>query len=291
MFSRNRRGIQSSTYARKKRKKIIFAAILFLLALGSVITDMSLLSKADFLQITSVQVTGASLVSPDALRATVEEELARTWWWGIFSRNSIFLYPKDVLQQEIVKDFPPIATVSFSHTGLHVLTVLVSERNPFALACDSALGGADASCFYMDSTGFIYAPAPQFSPGVYVTYAPVSSSTDPAGSVNVGAYLTDPADFDIARQAIDYISSFGLTVVGINVPTPGTDAAGDFQLFIQRQTSTAASSSLPIAVYFNTDQPIDTTLQYFSTFWQHESDKNFQYIDLRYGKDIVFTLE
>jgi hypothetical protein len=282
--------------------RIVLITILFIIAIGSVVTSLSLLSKADFIHITSVEVTGTHLVHADSVEAFVENSLTGDWW-KIFFKDSIFLYPRHTLEQSIVKDFPPIALVSFSHTGFHVLDVTVTERSPFALACNES-GRYTESCFYMDSTGFVYARAPQFSSGVYVTYTAVSpattSSTTASTSVTVGTYLTDPTDFEIADQAVSYISGLGLNVVGINVPLSGND----FQLFIQRPAETAKESKTPISasstiatssphitVYFNTSQPLDTTLEYFSVFWNHETDKNFQYIDLRYGKDIVFKME
>ena len=311
MFSRNRTRIQSDRYIKKRRKKIIIVTILFIVALGSVITALSLLSEANFIRITSVEVTGTSLVPTDSVRTEVENEITGAWW-KIFSKDSIFLYPRYSLEQKIVKNFPPIASVSFSNVGFHSLDVKVTERSPFALACNTAdedtASSASSPCFYMDSSGFIYAPAPQFSPGVYVTYTVSTSSVSSAPSAPstpdqfaLGTSITDPADFAVAHQAVDYISGLGLTVVGIEIPAftgesisnTNATSTGDFQLFIQRPVSTmaASSSSSVITVYFNTNQPITTTFKYFSAFWQHETNKNFQYIDLRYGKDIVFKME
>jgi hypothetical protein len=271
--------------------RIILVSVLFIVAVGSVITSLSLLSRATFLQITSVKVTGTHLVPEISVETTVENSLAGTWW-KIFSKDSIFLYPRHTLEQSIVKDFPPIADVSFSHNGFHTLTVAVTERSPFALACNKSDSEGDATpaCFYMDSTGFIYAPAPQFSPGVYVTYTTASTIST---STAIGTFITNPTDFVIARQAISYISGLGLTVVGIDVPAAdSTSNNGDFQLSIQRPIGTATATSSPvITVYFNSSQPLDTTLEYFRAFWQNETNKNFQYIDLRYGKDIVFKMQ
>jgi hypothetical protein len=293
MFLRSRKGIQSDKYIKKRRKKIILVSILFIVAVGSVITSLSLLSKADFLQITSVEITGTNLVSADSIKTIVENNLTGDWW-NIFSKDSFFLYPRNALRLALVKDFPPVASVSFSHTGFHILNVAITERSPFALACDkSTMNVSPPSCFYMDSTGFIYAPAPQFSPGVYVTYTVASSttvSTSVHSPITVGSYVTDPADFEIATHVVNYISILGLTVIGVNVPTAVSD--DDFQMYIGRPASANTASSSPvITVYFNLSQPIDKTLEYFSAFWQHETDKNFQYIDLRYGKDIVFKME
>jgi cell division septal protein FtsQ len=264
--------------------------VLWIIVVVSVVTTLSFLSKADFLQITSVEVTGTNLVPAGSVQTVIENKLVGDWW-HLFAKDSIFLYPKNALAAVLVKEYPPITSVDFSYSGFHILNVKINERTPFALACDSDTD----QCFYMDSTGFIYASAPQFSPGVYVSYTIASTSSELRMPIVIGTFITDPTDFAIARQAVSYISRLDLTVVGINVPL---QKSGDFQIFIQRPSSlttsastVTATSSPVITVYFNSSQPLDTTLEYFSAFWQNETNKNFQYIDLRYGKDIVFKIQ
>jgi hypothetical protein len=305
---RRRGAIQTKNFTKKRQKKMIFAGVLFVVAAASIITAFFFFFKASFVTIQSVEVSGPvgvnggalSIVSADTVKSEIEKKLADNSL-GIFSDNNLFLYPKNSIDEQLMKDFPAIGSIdfrpenSFFGFGSHiVLHVFITERAPFALACPPGQNSS-AECFYMDSSGFVYAPAPQFSSGIYIRYrqSPPSASSTP---IAPGKFIVDPAVFVAAKQIVAAVSSNGLNIVGDDI---GFDAYGADNMLSAIIASSTASSTNPVItnVYFNQSESTTTALRYFSEFWQNQGVQKengkqveFQYIDMRYGKDIVYKL-
>jgi len=306
-----RRGgtIQSAKFAKKRRKKLIFAVVLCVVAIASVISTIFFFFRAQFVQIKSVQVSGPiginggvlSMVPADAVQAEITKDISDSWLY-LFSKNTLFTYPAGTIRANLLKEYPAAQSVDFqSHGGFLGfgndirLQVFITERTPFALACDTVKNGTSSQlCFYIDSNGFVYAPVSQSSQISAINYIHYQLATSSVSSslatstfgVVLGKSITDPATFAIAQKIINAVSGIGLTVVG---DTVGTDAYGpDNQILVSNR-----SASTTTAIYFNGSEPLDTELRYFSEFWTQESTSSatiFQYVDMRYGKDIVFKL-
>ena len=298
---RRRGTIQSEKFAKKRRKKTIFVAVLFLVAVISVFSTFFLFFRAQFVQIQSVEISGPagvnggalSLVSASDVRADVEHNLIGSWLY-IFSKNTISTYPRNAIRAELMKTYPAIASVSFYSSGGFlgfgksiVLHVRITEREPFALTC--AAGSAEPECFFIDSSGFIYAPGQRSSLHTYIDYELLPQST--SSSLLPGNFIADEASFSMAKRIVGFVSGMGLNV---NTDFIGSDVFGSTDTVVIRGRSSetdAASSSTEI--YFNQNGSLETELRYFSEFWKDQatsSDVRFRYVDMRYGKDIVYKV-
>ena len=296
---RRRGTIQSEKFVRRRRKKIIFTVALFVVAIGSVVATVYLFFSASFVQIKSVEVSGPvgvnggvlSLVSADAVHADIEQALAGNWGF-LVSKNTLWFYPKNAIRAELSETYPAIASVTFyssggflgfgTHTVLHVL---ITERSPFAVTCSADSG---QSCFYLDDSGFVYAPAPTFSPGTYVRYGFLPSADASSTHLATGKALVDADTFALAKTIVGTLSGMRFDVLSDDI---GFDPFGsEHQITIQNAAPVDASTTV---VYFNQNEPLATELRYFSEFLKSQAtstDTRFQYIDMRYGKDIVYKL-
>ncbi len=308
MLSRSRRGIQSQKYVKKRRQKSLIAAIVGIVAIGSLISAGVFFLRASFINIDSVVVTGTNLVSASDISGLANNEMSG-YWLGVIPKSNIIFYPKNTIAHDISSRFLPIDTISLSRTGLRSVGISVIERKPVGLACSpTATSDATTSlsqCSYIDATGFVYALAPRFSTGVFVRY--IVASTTPV----LGVRLIDPSMMDTFKEVTSFFSGINLSVDAISLdsvlPTGNT-----YRVFVKNisrvsapasaHTSapalTSASSSSPsdFMVYFNTASPLEKNLQYFLAFWNHEvsgpsSGSAFRSIDMRYGKDIVFVTQ
>jgi hypothetical protein len=145
----------------------------------------------------------------------------------------------------------------------------VTERNPYALACNDTPDSSD--CFYIDADGIVFALAPKFSNGVYVRYTMASSS------VLLGELVADPARFAFLKYVTEYISKMNIRVSDA-VILPENDYVLHFQ-------------NPPTTIYINDLAQKEKTMTYFSAFWTSQANKNFKYIDLRFDKNIVYKLQ
>ncbi len=254
-------------YAKRKRMRLFVSVFLIFLIFVIAVVAGSFLSKAGFVQITSIEIAGAKTVSVEDIHAVAEGDIAGSWWY-VFSKNNLVLYPKRTIETDLLAKYPTLSAVSFSMESLHTLRIYVTERDPYALACNDI--SESSECFYVDPEGIVFAVAPQFSNGVYIRYAVASSS------VAIGQTVTNPARFAFLKYVTEYISKMNLHVSKVSI-LPDND------YIVELQTPLTL-------IYMNDIAPKEKTMTYFGAFWSSQSDKNFKYIDLRFDKNIIYKL-
>lgn len=164
--------------ARAKRRKSLYlkvgiVACFLILAIGGLVFTLRLPS----LQVTSVEVVGASTLATEDLRASIDREMDGSYLL-VVPRSSIFLYPKRSIENALSEQYPKLRSVGVRFKDFGSIAVSVSEREPSALWCGAS--SADArQCYFMDAQGLLYAPAPSFSGPVYVSYYGALSSDVP----------------------------------------------------------------------------------------------------------------
>jgi cell division septal protein FtsQ len=147
------------------------------------------LSYRQEFSIQNVSVTGAQLISPQLVSDYVESIL-NNGSHQYLSRTNIFLYPKTVIERDVVANFPLIKSAQVSRSSIFstTLDVSITERTPYALWCQAV-----DNCYVMDDSGFIFAPSTAsssiatsyaFTGGVAGIYSALSTtSTSSTGSL------------------------------------------------------------------------------------------------------------
>jgi cell division septal protein FtsQ len=142
---------------RARRRRIRAAIALgILVLLAGIAWGIHYVSYLPQFSVQSVSVTGSGEVSPELVKNYVGTILDNGSY-HFLSRSNIFLYPRALIERDIVADFPRIDSAKVSRSSLFSteLVVVVTERRQFALWC-----GDPAHCFEMDEGGFIFAEAP-----------------------------------------------------------------------------------------------------------------------------------
>lgn len=127
-------------------------------------------SHNDKWRIDRIDIVGANAVSPDAMRALVEEKLLGNYFF-VYARENSFLFPRAEIERILPETFPRLKTVSVSSVDAHTAVATVSERKPYALWCGNEFNlemQELADCWFIDEAGFIFDRAPVFSEGVYL---------------------------------------------------------------------------------------------------------------------------
>ena len=148
---------------RVRRKKLLVSITVFLVLAGFIIFFL----RADTLRIVEVNVFGNEAVSSASVISVVADELSGYYFW-LIPRDSTFFYSEKGMKETLFHKFPRFNSIETSLVGLQTLELVVSEREPIALYCDSV---AASSCYFLDETGLIFDIAPTFSEGVYFTYS------------------------------------------------------------------------------------------------------------------------
>lgn len=159
----------------KRTIKFNWRAVLFGFAIGFFFGTIIFFFYSQFFQISRVEVEGNKFVSTKDIRDTVRFGLVGRVY-GVIPARHISFFPKDQIKITLADKYPRLDEIIFYRESLNLIKVSVTEKKPEALWCSD-----DGSCSFVDRDGFVYAPAPRFSPGVFLEWTS-ATGTDPWAS-------------------------------------------------------------------------------------------------------------
>lgn len=163
--------LSSPEYHKKKRKERKRKLIIFSSAAFITLIVIVLLLRLEQIQVSEISMEGNEVVSDEKAVVVVKSALSGNYL-GLIPRTNALLYSKSRVKESLSKEFPRFSSVEVSLDGINSIKITVTEREPYALYCDSAERPQNASaCFFLDKEGFIFDEAPAFSGTVYFVYA------------------------------------------------------------------------------------------------------------------------
>jgi len=258
---------------REKAAKIaaaIFAAfLLFLVA--------AFLSNLPSVRIASVEIEGVSAIPNEGLNQVISEELDGKYL-GLFSKSNILLYPRKELLAKVESAFKRIKSADFHMKNLTTVILSVEERKPAGFWCHSR--GSDPlfskNCYFLDESGFIFAPAPDFFGTTYLKfYGAVLGEP-------VGKNFLTPESFGQINLFLSKLSLFKVKPIELSV-----SGDGDYEIAIEGGGRIIVNPAKDLAVALENLRVLLT---------QSELSKNqdfplaLDYIDLRYGNKVFYKL-
>ena len=270
----------------KKRKQLLLRVSVVLGILVILIGGFAGLTQWKKLQIDMITVSGTTILSPQDIQNTTRQFISGNYFF-IFAKNNALLYPRKGLQSFLVTQFPRINTITIGLQSYHTVNITLSERQPFALWCGSAptLDDQSASstptlssdCYFLDSTGFVFDRAPEFSGDAYFRYYGLVPYASAIGST----YLSEPGEFA-------QISKFETQVKSLNI-TPLYIVAiddHDFELHLYGGGKIIFNDT-DLA---HTSDRLQLLLQKANLIPQKDGELLVQYIDLRFGDKVYYKV-
>ena len=222
--SSRRKPLKARRQEERQRTGLIALVIVFIIAGGLIY----LLWRPE-IRITSVDASGSEYAT--SIQKIAADKLSGTYW-GIFPRNSFFLYPERSIRAAILEAHPGVSSVSISRSGFDSITIGTSERVAAFHWCGSP-ESPSTSCYQADAEGFVFAPAPFES----------ASSTSP--TLRVYATLvseSDSADYPlrtnvVGAEQIPDILRFSRAIKSLGIPVHSIAIRGDeADLFVPHET-------------------------------------------------------
>lgn len=265
---------------RSRRRKLRILAVCSIVALFGTFTY--LLHRVTYLPqytVSAINVMGVQAISPEDIKQYVDSVI----YDGskhFFSRANIFFYPRAVIENDLVADFPRIKSVHVSRQSMlaQALTVTVDERKAYAQWCPSTelgTGGGDGECFQMDESGFIFANADasttRTSP---YTFRGGLEVGEPIGQTYAGAQLPG------ILVLLKLLGQSGMVALGANVETES-----DYSVPMQ--------SGYVVKVSFGEDvTAIAKNLELILTSAPIRDNENkLEYIDMRFGNRVYYKMK
>ena len=276
---------ESKLRARRRRRRLfvlMFVFILCVLAVGG----LALLARASFLKITTVSVAGVETLATSTLQSFVKEKMSGYYAY-LFPKDDIFLYPRSGLAAAVLSAYPTLKSAEVQAQDFHHIEVTVVERQPKALWCPLDASEAEGACYFMDEEGVVYAPAPEFSAPVYISYrGPVAGLPAQAGDALPKHYLSPP-EFQSLSALADALAH---KVPTETLQSVSVDDHRDTRVrFINRE-------ALHFDLLFSLDDEAGDVFERFELAltakpFVSRSLYDFEYLDLRFGDKLYYKLK
>ncbi len=265
---------------KKFRKKIILFFVLFFL----MVLLLSWLSKLEKFDIQNINITGNLsagrqdlTVKEDDIFKIITENISGKYF-KLFSKSNILIYPKVKIEKELLDSFPQIKEIKISFGDFQSITIDVIERKPYAIWCDGLM---DEKCYFMDSFAYLYEEAPSFSNNVYFKYLgdldDVATST-PIDNILRQIYLKEAEDGQFER--VNLFIRF-LKDININSYKLIIKENNDYELFFNNESKLIFDGKQNFEEIF---ENLQATLIELGDL----EDKEFEYIDLRFDRKILY---
>lgn len=261
-----------------RRKRIVFfvkLCFVLVLILGMCAGFVYLMHRPE-ITIATLIVSGANVVDEAEIKGIVREVIGGAYLW-LFPKSNALLYPKHAVETALTRNLLRIKEAEARRDGFTGLAILVEEREPHALWCgENRLEGAVPACFFIDETGFIYAPAPDFTDDVYFRYYGPLVKSDPLGQF----YLPEE---EYRRLSLFFAS---LEDYGVEARELAIRDNTDYEFYLEDD----------IQVLFARQQDLSRVLENLLAVVDSEDFKaqdrfSIDYIDLRFGNKVYYKLK
>lgn len=282
---RNNPTLRPSKLRTRRRKIFALKSIGFFLLLIGLVFLLSLSSKNSAIQITEIEVFGNTTISKDEIINLVKKEMSGKYFM-LFSKNSVFLYPKKTIEEKILADFKKVQKMEIKSNGLKMLQVSLNERKPDFMWCanneeiEASKNKNLNDCYFLDKEGVVFSEAPDFSGNAYMRYYGLINDANPLGEV----YMP------IARfkEITNFIGS--LKSLGIAATEFRAESESDYEIYLENG----------IKIIFDNRQSFNKTLGNIQSIlreidlksnYSASNPPKYNIVDLRLGNKIFLKNE
>ncbi len=197
------------------------------------------------------------------------------------SRSNIFLYPRKVIEHDLVLDFPRIKSATVSRTSLFGRTLIVTleERAFFALWCSGKIPST-GECYQMDDGGFIFADASDQNPAKYMFSGglpPIATTSAQAAYSPTGQVFAH-ADLPELTALLGRLADAGFVPEGVDVEN-------------ERDFSIPLKDLFTIKGTFGDDALVKNLQLVLSNPPLRGNEAKIEYIDMRFGNRVYYKMK
>jgi cell division septal protein FtsQ len=272
-MNRKKSPLKSTRLAEYKRRMRTLKIVGCVLLLGLIIGGIVWISRLPSLSIMTINVVGNSAVDRSDIERTVLQDLEGNYFL-VFPKHNKYLYPRKTIEQHLLTTFQRFqsADVKIRQGALEVTVV---ERAPSYVWCKGLVSDKNTDCYFLDTTGYIFAPAPVFSGNAYFQFYGLASSTDNP----VGEHYLPSADFKNVDKFITSLTTLGVSSYALKLDSTITGTLyltqGGELRFAQTEDYQTLLDNI-LTIYRQTD------------IFTH--GENLDYIDMRFGNKVFYKL-
>lgn len=251
------------------KKVALISLTVFILIAGGLVFIL----RMESIQIRENNIQGASIIDKNEIVEVINNSLSGNYFW-VIPKSNTFLYSVTKLNNILIERFPGISTLDVGRDGLRKISVKIEERRPETLWCNDVVEGGIPECYFVDSTGKVFARAPFFSGNVYFIFRGTLGKEDP-----LGAQIFDSQDFPIFQSFVKQISGkLNLSIVGVEIKSDE-----DFDLILSSGARILLNKNISYENLYNNIDSVIKSQQISSS-----SIDTIEYVDMRFGNKVYF---
>ncbi|MBA3732801.1 hypothetical protein H0W91_00265 [Patescibacteria group bacterium] len=270
---------QREEYLKKKRNKRLIRYTIILVVIFFILGLSSFISYRQKLRISKVELSGGILLTSNEIERESLDFLGGSYFW-LYPKNNYFWYPKIHLENDLRDIFKRIDTIKISPKNFHTLSIVITEKKPFAIWCDNLPNNSvTEQCYFLDQNSTIFAESPYFSGDAYFKYYGEISSSSPIGS----QYIASSTEFSEISRFIDFTRSISLHPIYLV-----SKGGGEYSLVLRGGGE----------IYFDTKESLSKVMENLVALLKSKvfvasstPDLPIQYIDMRYGNKLFYKLK
>jgi cell division septal protein FtsQ len=262
-------------YARAEGVSLYKHLLIGFLSIGGVLLLGVLLwygTRLPEMTISTVSTVGGETIAHSEVQLVVEEQL-RGSYARIIPHRFVYLYPKKQILASL-ESVPRLHSPTIERIEGNELVVTFKEYVPHALWCADI--SETGECYFLDESGYAFAPAPPLKGGVFIRF--IAEERDPAHR----EFITEEATLATAYLLLDMIEE----QVGFVTTNVTFTNEGDLLFHVSHGGYFKISPQVPTE---ESVQNIVTILD--SEEFAHLKEQSFDYIDVRFGNRVFVKEE
>ena len=190
---------------KRRRRQRILKSVYYFVATLIVVGLFVLVMRLDFFKIKLVNVSGNISIKSEEISSEVKNILSGEYFY-VIPKDNILIYPKKEIAGVLAKNFPRLETINISSSRSEV-AITVTERKPEALWCGESFSANMDTCSFIDSTGFVFAQAPQFDGSSYLKmFGRSQNEVEVAGTSTSNSSSTADMSSDVVSDDTDSVT-------------------------------------------------------------------------------------
>ncbi|MEI7513625.1 MAG: hypothetical protein WCJ74_03340 [bacterium] len=251
-----------------RRMTLIFSISIILIVVGTIF-----FLRAEAIQIRDINIEGTNIIDKKEIKEFVDASLSGNYLW-VIPKSNTFLYSVKDLNNALVKKFPGIFSLNVGREGFKKVYIKIVERKPQALWCKNVEDENPPDCYFVDTSGVVFAKAPFFSGNVYFVYKGDLGKEDP-----LGAQIFTAQDFSEFEAFVTQVGKkLNISIVGVELKDQG-----DFDFLLSSGARIMLNKNISYDDMFNN---MDAVLK--SKEFSSSTINSLDYMDMRFGNKVYY---
>ena len=269
MLNRRKAILETPSKRMRRHKRLMRVSTVYAVGFALLCILIFFFFRISILQIKNVEISGADKFDQAGIQSIAEKLSAGNVAYFI-PKHFFLLYPKKEIAKIIMENYPEVISAKVVFRSFNKVGVKLVGRDPYAYYCTT-------SCFFADAQGFVYKEATSTTEHIIFRDLRVL----PEQSM----LRTYPLPTETFREVEGFARN--ISELNLHIKEIVIEANGDLSVLTEEgKIIISIRESFSVQYSF-----LKTALSQKVFLYPDGSIRNFNYIDLRFGKKIFYKID